>query len=175
MKIPVEDAQPGDLVFYAKDGEIYHVVIYAGEGRTLEAMGTAYGIVSANLNTSRSVWAVRILDDSMSHYESEDITEVNASSEELGSELGEFEITYQCSCPACSDGLTNVEDAGIALVEGETIAADPEVIPTGTRVVIGGHCFTAEDSHKKVEGNQIVIFTNEHEKKAAKEKVYLLQ
>ena len=29
-KIPVEDAQPGDLIFYAKEGHIYHVVMYAG-------------------------------------------------------------------------------------------------------------------------------------------------
>lgn len=173
MKIPVEDAQPGDLVFYAKNGEIYHVVIYAGEGRTLEAMGTEHGIVSADLNTGRSVWAVRLLDDTMRPYESEDINQVNVPSEELGTELGEFDITYQCSCPVCSDGLTDIEKAGIALVEGETIAADPELIPTGTKVVIGGHCFTAEDTHKEVKGKQIVIFTNEHGRSAKKETVYL--
>ena len=32
-KIPVEDAQPGDLIFYAKNGYVYHVVMYAGDGR----------------------------------------------------------------------------------------------------------------------------------------------
>ena len=36
-KIPVEDAQPGDLIFYAKGGHIYHVVMYAGDGKTIEA------------------------------------------------------------------------------------------------------------------------------------------
>ncbi len=36
-KIPVEDAQPGDLIFYAKNGYVYHVVMYAGDGKTIEA------------------------------------------------------------------------------------------------------------------------------------------
>lgn len=35
MKIPVADAAPGDLIFYAKDGQIYHVVVYIGDGRTV--------------------------------------------------------------------------------------------------------------------------------------------
>ena len=48
-KIAVEDAQPGDLIFYAKDGYIHHVVIYAGDGKTVEAMGSDYGIVQGNV------------------------------------------------------------------------------------------------------------------------------
>ena len=31
------------------------------------------------------------------------------------------------------------------MVEGQTIAVDPRVIPCGTKVIIGGHIFTAED------------------------------
>ena len=34
-QIPVEDAQPGDLIFYAKAGHVYHVVMYAGDGKRL--------------------------------------------------------------------------------------------------------------------------------------------
>lgn len=60
-QIPVEQAQPGDLVFYAENGSVYHVVIYAGDGKTIEAMGENYGIVQANLDTAHAVWATRIL------------------------------------------------------------------------------------------------------------------
>ena len=61
--IAVEDAQPGDLIFYGNGDRIYHVVIYAGDGKTVEAKSEKYGIVSANVNYSRAVRAVRVLDD----------------------------------------------------------------------------------------------------------------
>lgn len=63
-KIPVEDAQPGDLIFYGKGSGIYHVVIYAGDGKTLEAKGREYGIVSDTVSQKNAVWAVRVVDDS---------------------------------------------------------------------------------------------------------------
>ena len=31
-EVSYEDAQPGDLIFYAKDGYVHHVVMYAGDG-----------------------------------------------------------------------------------------------------------------------------------------------
>ena len=60
-KIPVEDAAPGDLIFYAKDGTIFHVVIYAGDGKTIEAQTESTGIVTTNVEYGIAVWAVRIL------------------------------------------------------------------------------------------------------------------
>ena len=36
-EVSYEDAQPGDLIFYAKDGYVHHVVMYAGDGKTIEA------------------------------------------------------------------------------------------------------------------------------------------
>lgn len=175
MKIAVEDAQPGDLIFYAKGGEIYHVVLYAGEGRTIEAMGTKYGIVSANLNTENAVWAVRLLEDAVTEYASEDLTEVNVPEENSGNDLGEFQIHYACTCEACSDGSTALEAVGTPLVEGETIAADPELIPAGAQVGIGGHLFTAAERYQEVTGKNITIFTNDHTKAEKVEHVYLME
>ena len=64
-QIAVEDAQPGDLVFYADEsGDIYHVVIYAGNGETIEAQSSDTGIVRGTLDTADAVWVVRILEDS---------------------------------------------------------------------------------------------------------------
>ena len=62
-KIPIEEAQPGDLIFYGIGDRIYHVVIYAGDGRTLEAKGRKYGIVSDTVGQKNAVWAVRVIDD----------------------------------------------------------------------------------------------------------------
>lgn len=60
-QIPLEDARPGDLIFYAEDGVVYHVVIYTGAGQSVQAMSTAAGIVTAPVDYDSAVWAVRVL------------------------------------------------------------------------------------------------------------------
>ena len=62
-KIPVEDAQPGDLIFYAKDGYVHHVVMYAGDGKTIEAANEDQGIISGTVYIPEAVWATRILEE----------------------------------------------------------------------------------------------------------------
>ena len=163
-KIAVEDAQPGDLIFYAKDGYIYHVVIYAGNGKTVEAMGTKYGIVQGNLNTANAVWATRVLDDTNYVYSSGDIAEVNATEDMYGEYLGNYKLTYYCSCELCCDVETGITATGTPVVEGQTIAVDPNVIPYGTQVIINGHVFTAEDCGGAIEGNRIDIYVNDHDR-----------
>ena len=63
-QIPVSEAQPGDLIFYATNGIVHHVVIYQGEGRTVEAKGTGYGVCESTVE-SNAVWAVSILQDEL--------------------------------------------------------------------------------------------------------------
>ena len=61
-KIPVEDALPGDLIFYQRsDGYIYHVVMSTGDGGTIEAHSSATGIIESTVNENDAVWAVRII------------------------------------------------------------------------------------------------------------------
>jgi cell wall-associated NlpC family hydrolase len=63
-QIPVADALPGDLVFYARNGYVYHVALYIGDGKTIEAYGTAYGIIQYTVaQNPDAVWACRILPD----------------------------------------------------------------------------------------------------------------
>lgn len=62
-KITPASAQPGDLIFYAENGYIYHVAIYAGEGKTVEAYGTDYGILSTTAFSGRPVcWCTNVID-----------------------------------------------------------------------------------------------------------------
>ena len=163
-QIPVEDALPGDLVFYADgSGNIYHVVIYAGDSKTIEAQSSKTGIVQGTLDTADAVWAVRLLEDSVLAYTAGDISEVNASSDMYGENLGVFDLTYYCACEICCDVETGITATGTPVVEGRTIAVDPSVIPYGTQVIINGHVFTAEDCGGSVRGNHIDIYVNDHQ------------
>lgn len=164
-QIPVSEAQPGDLIFYMDhSGYIHHVVMYAGDGKTVEAKGRAYGIVSDDVS-STACWAVRLLDDDTEEVvSSSDIHEVNATEDMYGDSLGEYDITYYCACETCCDVETGITATGTQVAEGRTIAVDPSVIPYGTQVIIGGHVFTAEDCGGTIKENRIDIYVNNHKK-----------
>ena len=62
-QIPVSDAAPGDLIFFARNGYVYHVAMYAGDGKTVEAYSSQYGIITHELSERNAVWATRIIED----------------------------------------------------------------------------------------------------------------
>ena len=79
--IPIKDAMPGDLVFYSSADEgIYHVMIYAGDGKTVESYNSNVGIIHGTYDTSKGLdYAVRVLDQTkdpliVSDGEAEEIT-----------------------------------------------------------------------------------------------------
>lgn len=63
IKIEPEDARPGDLIFYAENGVVNHVVIYAGGGKTIEAMNESRGITQSSVDYGSAVWATIVLAD----------------------------------------------------------------------------------------------------------------
>ncbi len=62
MQIPIESAEPGDLIFYARNGYVYHVSMYIGEGKVIEAAGRKVGIIISGIN-GNAVWATRVIHD----------------------------------------------------------------------------------------------------------------
>ena len=78
--------------------------------------------------------------------------------------LGEFQVTGFCSCTICcgekEERLTKSETVPRA---SHTVAADPSVIPLGTRIVIDDVVYTVEDTGKAVEGMRLDIFFDSHE------------
>lgn len=58
-KIAVEEALPGDLIFYSDNGYIYHVVMYIGDGKVVHASSSASGIKVSNLYKAHAVSGAR--------------------------------------------------------------------------------------------------------------------
>ena len=56
--------EPGDLIYYGGSDNgrylvIYHVVIYIGNGKALEALNTTYGVVYQTLRTKNVIMVCR--------------------------------------------------------------------------------------------------------------------
>lgn len=94
--------------------------------------------------------------------ESEPEPESEPESEPELRSLGRFKLTAYCACSECcgkSDGITA---SGTKAKQGRTIAADPKQIPYGTKVVINGHTYVAEDCGGGIKQNRIDVFFNSH-------------
>lgn len=66
-RIPVQEAKPGDLLFYQREsGFIYHVMIYLGDGKVIHAESEATGILISDFNYEKSTeFAVRVISEEM--------------------------------------------------------------------------------------------------------------
>jgi len=89
--------------------------------------------------------------------------------------VGTFTATAYCPCVTCC-GIWSAEHpdridtdyiqrtaSGTEAEAGRTIAADWDVLPEGTVVVIKGHPYTVEDTGNAIKGNRIDIFMESHE------------
>lgn len=94
---------------------------------------------------------------------------VTVSSDALLSSLGVFRITHYCPCSLCcgpwTDGITST---GNTAVTNHTIAVDPAQIPYGTRVVINGQVYVAEDCGSAIKTNCIDIYVASHSEALSK-------
>lgn len=80
-----------------------------------------------------------------------------------GKALGNFKLTFYCSCASCSGGWGSSTATGSSCVEGRTIAVDPRVIPLGSKVYIEGFGdFIAEDTGGAIKGNRIDVYISDH-------------
>ena len=85
-------------------------------------------------------------------------------------ELGEFKITYYCSCIKCcgkdpSHPEYGITYSGAKVREGVTIAVDPKVIPLGSYVYIDGIGFrVAQDTGRLIKGNRIDVYLSSHKR-----------
>lgn len=77
--------------------------------------------------------------------------------------MGECKITYYCACSICSGPWGDLTATGTRCEQGRTVAVDPDVIAYGTKLLINGHVYTAEDCGGKVKGDHIDIYLDDHD------------
>ena len=77
--------------------------------------------------------------------------------------LGFFRTTGYCPCKQCSEGWGRRTSTGTIATSGRTIAVDPRVIPYGSKVVINGQVYVAEDCGGAIKHNCIDIYVATHQ------------
>ncbi len=112
--------------------------------------------VSAGELLSNTNAGIEVTDEDLSHYDQ--------------TALGMFTTTGYCTCKICCGpyspevtGNPPKTKSGTTPVAGRTVAVDPKKIPLGSKLLINGHIYTAEDTGGAIKGNKIDIFYNTHQ------------
>ena len=102
------------------------------------------------------------------------------SAAENGKYLGKFKITVYCACRKCCGKYADnrpLDENGNPIVYGAhgrilvpqySIATDPRVIPSGTKVIINGKVYRADDTGGAVKGNVIDVYCGTDHSEALK-------
>ena len=91
-------------------------------------------------------------------------TPVAVSSDASLVPLGTFKITHYCPCSICCGPWANgITSTGVTATTNSTIAVDPTQIPYGSKVVINGQVYVAEDCGGAIKHNCIDIYVATHQ------------
>lgn len=74
-----------------------------------------------------------------------------------------FKVTAYCPCSKCCGKEDGITATGTVATAGRTIAVDPTVIPYGSKVILDGVTYVAEDTGGSIKGNKIDMFFDTHQ------------
>ena len=89
--------------------------------------------------------------------------------------MGTFKLTAYCSCEECcnewainrpkdENGNPIVYTANMSVAkQGVTVAADTDILPFGTSLLIDGHEYIVQDRGGAIKGNRIDVYFDSHE------------
>ena len=90
--------------------------------------------------------------------------------------IGNFTITHYDICYKCTGKSPGDRGYGITATgtraTTNTIAVDPRVIPLGSKVIINGRTYIAEDTGGAIKGNKIDICVSSHSEAIQKGRLY---
>ncbi len=89
--------------------------------------------------------------------------DATAQSDERLISMGDFTLTYYCSCEECSGNWGTQTATGGHCEQGRTVAVDPDVIAYGTRILIDDNIYVAEDCGSAIKGDRIDIYVEDHD------------
>lgn len=94
------------------------------------------------------------------------LTQQKSKLEESQTYVGQFKLTGYCACSICCGKWANgITASGAKAVEGITVAADPRVLPLGTRVYIEGIGErVVQDTGGAIKKNKLDIYVSYHSK-----------
>lgn len=132
---------------------------------TIDEISTTYNISTEATKTIEETNTVEESEDYDYSTEQDFYEEPVYTPEYEGStiNLGTFTLTAYCHCYSCNGEWAYGPTAtGTMPQAGRTIAVDPNVIPYGTRVLINGNVYVAEDCGGGIIGNRIDVFFDSH-------------
>ena len=71
--------------------------------------------------------------------------------------------TAYCPCVKCCEKSDGITATGVKAKANHTIAADPNILPYGTKILCGMGEFVVEDCGGSIEGNRVDFFFDTHE------------
>ncbi|WP_026328487.1 C40 family peptidase [Streptomyces sulphureus] len=60
-QVSVDEAQPGDILYWGGSGSAHHVAVYVGDGKFIGAQNSSTGVVERDLSYDQPTGAVRVL------------------------------------------------------------------------------------------------------------------
>lgn len=160
--VPLSQAQPGDLLYWNRAGQTYHVAIYIGGGNYIHAPRPGKSVSITSVKHFTPTGARRILPE-----ESRELSTAQGSAKNIkkGDLIGEFSATSYAVGGWAVPGTVTANGTDISNTihtkDGHRIiAVDPKVIPMNSIVVVeipGQEPFTAKasDTGGAIKGNII--------------------
>lgn len=162
--VELSEVQPGDLLFWDRGGDVYHVAIYTGNGNYIHAPKPGDVVKVANVEHFTPSSARRVLPNEPAPVAS------NSTNSNRGELIGDFRATAYAVGGWAVPGTVTANGTDISntiYADGHRIiAVDPNVIPLNSVVwveVPGWEPFTAKaaDTGGMIKGNIVdILFDN---------------
>jgi len=136
----------------------------------------SYGVNSVSIEELVEATYNRAIENTITELRIEDVDIVNGTVDigienntyQYGFEtnlisLGKFKCTGYCACMSCCGKTNGITSTGAKATANHTIAVDPTVIPYGSKLLINGIIYTAEDCGGAIKDKRLDIYFNTHE------------